>query len=304
MNKRKFFLSMVITMAILVICYCAWSLLSANQDFQDALDGGSANKTNVLVVGVDKDGVRSDVNMLFSIDAKAKTIRLLSIPRDTRVKLPNGSYSKINACIGKENGEALLIQTVKELTGLPVNDFCKVNIAALRNIIDILGGVSYDVPINMDYDDPVQDLHIHLKAGPQTLNGEQAEGLLRFRSGYANADLGRINTQQDFIKELLKQKMRPKYIFKAFPVVKEITENLETDMSAMYIMKYAWAFRDSEKTDFASFTLPGTGKTIRGVSYYICDKNATESLVRTEFRSETGKKTASDGNSISEKVIE
>ena len=95
---------MVITMAILVICYCAWSLLSANQDFQDALDGGSANKTNVLVVGVDKDGVRSDVNMLFSIDAKAKTIRLLSIPRDTRVKLPNGSYSKINACIGKENG--------------------------------------------------------------------------------------------------------------------------------------------------------------------------------------------------------
>lgn len=304
MNKRKFFLSMVTTMAILVICYCAWSLLSANPDFQDVLDGGSANKTNVLVVGVDKDGVRSDVNMLFSVDAKAKTIRLLSIPRDTRVKLPNGSYSKINACIGKENGEALLIQTVKELTGLPVNDFCKVNFAALRNIIDILGGVSYDVPIDMDYDDPVQDLHIHLKAGQQTLNGEQAEGLLRFRSGYANADLGRINTQQDFIKELIKQKMRPKYIFKAFPVIKEITENLETDMSAMYIMKYAWAFRNSEKTDFASYTLPGAGKTIRGVSYYICDKNATESLIRTEFGSEDKKTATSDENSISDKVIE
>ena len=295
---------MVITMAFLVLFYCVWTLLYANPDFQGALDMGTGNKTTVLVVGVDKEGKRSDVNMLFSVDAKAKTIRLLSIPRDTRVKLPNGSYSKINACIGKENGEAVLIQTVKDLTGLPINDFCKVNFLALRNIIDILGGVSYDVPINMDYDDPVQDLHIHLKAGPQTLNGEQAEGLLRFRSGYANADLGRINTQQDFIKELIKQKMRPRYMFHAFPVVKEITENLETDMSAMYIMKYAWAFRNSEKTDFASYTLPGTPKSINGVAYYICDKNATEDLIRTEFGTETKKTVVNDGNSVNEKVIE
>ena len=304
MNKRRFILSMVITMAILVIVYCVFVMFSTNSDFRDALDTGTAGKTNVLVVGVDKDGKRSDVNMLFSVDSKNKTIKLLSIPRDTRVKLPDGSHVKINACIGKENGEELLIETVKELTGLPVNDFCKVNFVALRNIIDILGGVEFDVPIDMDYDDPAQDLHIHLKAGPQVLNGEDAEGLLRFRSGYANADLGRINTQQAFLKELINQKMRPKYIFKAFPVVKEITKNLETDMSAMYIMQYAWKFRDSEKTQFDSYTLPGAPKTINGASYYICDEAATETLIRTEFGYVDGEEATDADYSINEKVID
>ncbi len=304
MNKRKFFLSMVITIAVVIIAYCAYTMLSANPDFSDVLDGGGADKTNVLVVGVDKEGKRSDVNMLFSVDAKEKTINLLSIPRDTRVKMPDGSYAKINACIGKENGEELLIETVKELTGLPVNDFCKVNFEALRNIIDILGGVEFDVPIDMDYDDPAQDLHIHLKAGPQTLNGEDAEGLLRFRSGYANADLGRINTQQAFLKEAINQKLRPKYLLKAIPVIKEITENLETDMSATYIMKYAWKFRNSDDITFDSFTLPGAPKTISGVSYYLCDEAAMETLARTEFGYIDGTEANDADYSINEKVID
>lgn len=304
MNKRKFILSMVITMAVVILVFCTYTMLSSHPDFSDVLDGSSINKTNILVVGVDKDGVRSDVNMLFSIDAKKKTIRLLSIPRDTRVQLPGGSHAKINACIGKENGEELLIETVKELTGLPVNDFCKVNFEVLRNIIDILGGVEFDVPIDMDYDDPVQDLHIHLKAGVQTLNGEDAEGLLRFRSGYANADLGRINTQQAFLKETIRQKLHPKYILKAVPVIREITKNLETDMTPAYIMKYAWKFRNSENVSFASYTLPGAPKTIRGVSYYICDEKAMETLARTEFGYVNGAEATDADFSINEKVIE
>lgn len=304
MNKRTFWLSMVITVASVVIIFCIVTLFSSSSDFDNALDGGSTDKTNVLVVGVDKDGVRSDVNMLFSVDAKNKTIKLLSIPRDTRIELPNGSHAKINSCIGKENGDELLIETVKELTGLPINHFCKVNFEALRNIIDILGGVEFDVPIDMDYDDPAQDLHIHLKAGPQVLNGEDAEGLLRFRSGYANADLGRIDTQQAFLKELINQKMRPKYIFKAFPVIKEITENLDTDMSAMFIAKYAWKLRDSDKTEFDSYTLPGYPKTISGVSFFVCDEVATETLVRTEFGYVDGEEASPEDYSINEKFIE
>ena len=304
MNKRKFILSLVITLAVLAIIFVVFQLFSSNTGFQDALDSSGSGKINVLVVGVDKDGTRSDVNMLFSLDPKEKTVNLMSIPRDTRVEFKKGSHGKINACIGKQNGEELLIETVKDLTGMPIHNFCKVNFEGLRNIIDILGGVEFDVPMDMDYDDPAQDLHIHLKKGKQTLNGADAEGLLRFRKGYATGDLGRIDMQQAFLKELINQKLSPKYNFKAVPVVKEISKNVETDMSVMYMLKYAWKFRDSDKVEFNSYTLPGAPKMIGGVSYYLCDEAATENLVRTQFGYSDGESTSSGNNPINEKVID
>ncbi|HBL81566.1 MAG TPA: LytR family transcriptional regulator [Clostridiales bacterium] len=304
MNKRKFILSLVITLAVLAIIFVVFQLFSSNTGFQDALDSSGTGKINVLVVGVDKDGTRSDVNMLFSLDPKEKTVNLMSIPRDTRVEFKKGSHGKINACIGKQNGEELLIETVKDLTGMPIHNFCKVNFEGLRNIIDILGGVEFDVPMDMDYDDPAQDLHIHLKKGKQTLNGADAEGLLRFRKGYATGDLGRIDMQQAFLKELINQKLSPKYIFKAVPVVKEISKNVETDMSVMYMLKYAWKFRDSDKVEFNSYTLPGAPKMIGGVSYYLCDEAATENLVRTQFGYSDGESTSSGSTPINEKVID
>lgn len=283
MNKRKFVLSLVITLAVLIVSFVALSLFSSSPNFQGMLDDTATDKINVLVVGVDKDGSRSDVNMLFCVDPVEKSIRLLSIPRDTRVKISKNSYTKINACIGRDDGEQLLIETVKELTGMPVHNFCKVNFEGLRNIIDILGGVKFNVPMDMDYDDPVQDLHIHLKKGEQVLNGADAEGLLRYRKGYANADLGRIDTQQAFLKELIAQKLNAKYLLKAGAITKEINKNLETDMSAAYMLRYAWKFRESSNVTFESYMLPGNAKTIGGASYYVCDEDATETLVRTKF---------------------
>lgn len=304
MNKRKFTLSLVITIAILIIVFVVGQLFSSNVGLENVLDNSATGKINVLVVGVDKDGTRSDVNMLFSLDPKEKTINLLSVPRDTRVEFKKGSYGKINACIGKENGDTLLIDTVKDLTGMPIHNFCKVNFEGLRNIIDILGGVEFDVPMDMDYDDPAQDLHIHLKKGMQTLNGSDAEGLLRFRKGYATGDLGRIDMQQAFLKELIDQKLSPKYILKAVPVIKEISKNVKTDMSVMYMLKYAWKFRDSDKIEFNSYTLPGTPKMIGGVSYYICDETAAKSLVRTKFGYSDGESSSVGSTPINEKVID
>ena len=304
MNKRKFILSLVITLAVLAIIFVVFQLFSSNTGFQDALDSSGSGKINVLVVGVDKDGTRSDVNMLFSLDPKEKTVNLMSIPRDTRVEFKKGSHGKINACIGKQNGEELLIETVKDLTGMPIHNFCKVNFEGLRNIIDILGGVEFDVPMDMDYDDPAHDLHIHLKKGKQTLNGADAEGLLRYRKGSATGDLCRIDMEQAFLKELINEKLSPKYIFKAVPVVKEISKNVETDMSVMYMLKYAWKFRDSDKVEFNSYTLPGAPKMIGGVSYYLCDEAATENLVRTQFGYSDGESTSSGSNPINEKVID
>ncbi len=292
MNKKAFVLSMVITLAVVTILCSVFLLFFSKPD-----------KINVLVVGVDKDGVRSDVNMLFSVDPQTKSVNLLSIPRDTRVKIGSSTHVKLNACIGKENGEELLMEKVTELTGLEIDHFCIVNFESLHNVIDILGGVEFDVPMDMDYDDPAQDLHIHLKKGKQVLNGEDAEGLLRFRSGYASADLGRINTQQAFLKEMVNQKLQLQYLPKAIPVFREITKNTETDLSMIDILRYALCFRDSDGVTFQSFTLPGSPKTIGGASYYICDSKSTAVLVETHFKSVDSSYVYGDGT-LNEKVID
>lgn len=301
MNKKKFALSLIITVVVVSVVLLILNMFSSDIDIDHVLDKNPAERVNILVVGVDKDGMRSDVNMLFSLNTKEQTIYQMSIPRDTRVEFTKGNYGKINACIGKEDGEALLIQKVKELTGMPVHSFCRVNFEGLRNMIDILGGVEFDVPMDMDYDDPYQDLHIHLKKGKQTLSGADAEGLLRYRKGYASGDLGRIDVQQEFLKEAISQKLRPKYLFKAVPMIREISKNIDTDMSVMTLAKYVWQFKNSDKIDFRTYTLPGVPKTIGGVSYYICDESATKSLVRMDFgyqNDETG------GSPLSDKVID
>ena len=303
MNFKKFFLSLVITFVILAIVVTGITFFSATGGFSGVLDKVSDGTTNILVVGVDNDGTRSDTIMLLSVTPKDKTINILSIPRDTRVSLKKGYYTKINSCIGKDNGEQLLIDNVKELTGLPVHSFCKVGFEGVRNIIDILGGVEYDVPMDMDYEDPVQDLVIHLKKGPQVLDGAQSEGLLRFRSGYASADLGRISTQQDFIKEAAKQKLNVKYIFKIFPIMNEISESLDTDLSPMEIIKLAWKFRDTNKLKLESYVLPGEAKTIGSRAYYVADEDAAQQLSMMLETVPTGEDGVTD-DTLSDKVID
>lgn len=276
MNIKKFFLSLGITALVLIVVFTGFFLfLSGDGSMKNFLDDTNGTERNILVTGVDAEGKRADVIMLICSDTENDALNIISIPRDTRVKLPSGKNSKINACLGKEDGEALLCEKVRELTGKSVNSFCKVNFEGLRNIIDILGGVEYNVPIDMDYDDPVQDLKIHLKKGMQKLDGEQAEGLLRFRAGYANADLGRINVQQDFIKAAAEQKLNFKYILKLPAVMTEVNKNLDTDMSGLDIFSFALKAKGA---DMQSCTLPGAAKYIGGVSYYVADENAAEKI--------------------------
>ena len=303
MNFKKFFLSLVITFVILALVLTGITFFSATGGFRGVLDKVSDGTTNILVVGVDADGTRSDTIMLLSVTPKDNIINIISIPRDTRVSLKKGYYTKINSCIGKDNGEQLLIDNVRELTGLPVHSFCKVGFEGVRNIIDILGGVEYNVPMDMNYEDPVQNLVIHLKAGPQVLDGAQAEGLLRFRSGYASADLGRISTQQDFIKEAAKQKLNIKYIFKIFPIMNEISESLETDLSPIEIIKLAWKFRDTKNLKMESYVLPGEAKTIGSRAYYVADDDAAQQIAMMLETVPTGE----DGetpDTLSDKVID
>ena len=143
--------------------------------------------------------------MLVNINPGVPEISVMSIPRDTRVII-EGRVRKINFAYPRGGGE-LAVETVERLLETEIDHYVYIDLSVFRKAIDLLGGVEYYVPQNMYYDDPYQNLHIHLKKGYQLLDGRKAEYLVRYRKGYKNGDIGRIKVQQDFIRELIKQKV-------------------------------------------------------------------------------------------------
>lgn len=260
-----------------------------------SLDKPSAEgKFNVLLLGVDEDGVRADTIMIFSVDNINKTTKILSIPRDTRITLNTGKSIKINSCLGFKSREKFMIETIKTVTKMPIHYYCEVNFDGFIEIVDILGGVDYNVPHDMDYDDPVQDLHIHLKAGFQHLDGKAAHDFVRFRHNnkgadvyapgeYYKGDIGRISAQQDFLKELFRQKMQPQYWLKATELIDAAYSNVKTNFTIASALDFASILKSAESTDLESFVLPGEGRYVGNVSYYIYDSSETKKLIAEEF---------------------
>ncbi len=165
----------------------------------------------VLVMGVSEDisTPLTDTIMLAGYNPETQKAFLLSIPRDTFIGESQSSAKasqKMNAQYKK--GVDVSVTEVEELLGVNIDNYVVVKTSMLVDIVDTIGGVEFDVPIDMEYDDPTQDLHINLKAGMQTINGDKAEQLLRFRHNndgssysykYGDNDFGRMRTQREFI---------------------------------------------------------------------------------------------------------
>ena len=208
-----------------------------------------------LLVGVADMG-GSDTIMLGAFDTKNQTATLISIPRDTLV-LRNGYYSKINATYSS-GGVDLVRQTVSETLGVPIDYYVKVDLAAFEAIVEEIGGVWFDVPVDMDYEDPYQDLYIHIKAGYQRLNGQQAVGVVRCRSCYPNADIGRVQTQRAFLSALVSQTITLSNVTKVTALINILDTYVESDMSLENMIYFATqAIGMDLDTDLSSATLPG-----------------------------------------------
>lgn len=246
------------------------------------------DKKAVLVMGMDESGLRSDVMMLAIVDGRSGNVDVISIPRDTRVKV-EGSRMKINAAhaIGKEE---LAMKTVENLLDVEVDHYVKFSFETFRRVIDALGGVDYNVPQDMKYYDPYQELEIDLEEGYQHLDGDEAEQLVRFRQ-YPMGDEDRIKVQQDFLKELVKQKLNAGIILRLPMLAKEIGECIETDIPADKWISYANVVRKMDENSVQTYQLPGGAQNINGVSYYICDENETEDVMKEITARHSGKKT-------------
>lgn len=217
----------------------------------------STGKMNVLLLGVDEAGLRTDAIMVASYDFDNESLKLLSIPRDTKVYVTNRKVTrKINevhamskkGASGGIMGPLASVEAVSTLTGIPINYYVEFSFDAIDEIMDILGPVSFDVPDvegggkGMNYDDPTQNLHIHLKPGLQELSGNQVQQFLRYRKSNNNtvdgSDTSRVQRQQEFVKALIDQKVNMSLIVKVGDIYSQVKKNIKTNFSAGEIAKY------------------------------------------------------------------
>ena len=224
---------------------------------------------NILLCGTDGDGYRTDTIMIGHLDVNRHTAALLSIPRDTPID-SNGRLVKINSLYanGKEAGMERLERTLSYLLGFEMDGYLLVDLNAFKAAVDLIGGVKFNVPQDMYYDDPTQDLHIDLKAGEQLLDGEHAMELVRFRKGYASQDIQRTKVQQDFLLALMEQTIRVENLSKLQEYAEIFTTYALTDLSVGNLLYFAEQLTKCDTENITTYTAEGQGATINGGSYY------------------------------------
>lgn len=238
------------------------------------LDARKAGTSTILLAGMDESGMRTDTLMLLSVSRPEKRLSLVSLPRDTLI---NGSYTvpKLNSVYAANNGGSegieMLLTRVGEIIGFRPDGYMLIELSAFVDLVDELGGVTFDVPVDMYYNDPSQDLYIDLKAGTQTLTGEEAMGVARFRSGYADADLGRVQVQRDLLTAILKEALSLKGTVKAPVLLNILLSHTTTDLTAANLLWLAESMVVVDLSKAETVTLPGNAQYLGGVSYYILD---------------------------------
>lgn len=279
--KRKripiLFILILVSVLIVAVIYtvrdvAAKPIFSQSDNDKQALqtlDDISDSSFNALLIGLDKSAVNTDAIMLVNVDKSEKCIRMLSIPRDTKVTV-DGKTRKINSCYYRY-GLDVLISEIKELTCSPINYYAIIKPGVLAEIVDCLGGVEYDVEQNMHYSDPAQDLYINLEKGTQTLTGDQAEQYCRYRS-YLLGDITRTQSQQKFFKALFEQKLNLKNITKINALLSVVGENVETNVDFLDIINNLSVMQMIKNGDqIECIETPGTYNDMQkeGVSYYL-----------------------------------
>lgn len=275
---RRTLLSLLgVLVAFAVIC-CFFGQPKDHTDSRTRRSGVST----ILLCGTDEEGYRTDTMILMTLDSREHTVSLLSLPRDTYTS--GYSVPKLNsACGAAGGGEAGMENLMNEVTvllGFRPDRYAMVNFDVVEKVVDLFGGVTFNVPMDMDYEDPYQNLYIHLKAGEQKLDGEESVQLLRFRSGYAMADLERVNVQRAFVQAAMEQWVNPLLIFRGPAALAAVRNDTTTDLSVGNLIWIARAMIGCDFADITTNTLPGQPQMINGGSYFVADQTATAQMMQ------------------------
>ncbi|MBS5139723.1 MAG: LCP family protein [Clostridium sp.] len=277
-----------------------WEGKAEKSDFVASADVSTEAKDqllNIALLGTDGDGFRTDVNIVASLNLTTKEVHLISVPRDTRVVMTddmiaylekndrtipqaNGVYgqcklTEVHAYAGEGNRSTFTVAMLEEILGIDIDYYVKVDLDAFKDIVDAVGGVEFDVQERLYYSDPAQGLYIDLYPGPQVLDGEKAEMLVRFREGYAQKDLKRIEVQQEFLKAFISQVCSSDKIMSNLDsYIKIFMEKVESDMPVATALKYAGYIKEIDPASITTDTIPGEGG-----AYFDMDEEGTKELV-------------------------
>lgn len=233
--------------------------------------GRRPNTYTVLVVGEDVAGMNTDTIMVGTLDIDAGTLDVVSIPRDTLVNVP-WNIKKVNTYYASAGGIEGLMDGLSELLGFRIDSYIIMNVYCFEQVIDAIGGVYFDVPVNMSWGDPTIGRSYNIAAGEQWLDGYNALGVVRFRkntdgTGYPTGDIGRIETQQKFLKACAKQMLKLGNIPNLGKVTSIVTDNLDTNLSSGNMAFFAQEFLKLDGDSIRFHTMPYEAVYIKGGSY-------------------------------------
>lgn len=288
----RFILSILAVIFIIYIVCAAASLFGGGKPVNFAFL--SKSKTvksealeNFVVAGVDEQGQRTDLILFCQYNDITKSLNVLQIPRDTRVESKRYD-KKINSAYGTEKKEAALFEEIEDITGIVPDKYAIVSFKAFRELIDAIGGVEVNVPIRMYYHDPYQNLNIDLLPGKQLLDGKKAEMYMRFRqnddgTGYKNGDIDRVAAQKEFYGLVADKLLSVKNVFKTHKILQIFKNNVKMNFTGEDVLSYIGKIPSFKMENIKIHTLPGEGKYIGGVSYFVHDVEATKKIIDENF---------------------
>lgn len=240
--------------------------------------------SNILFLGMDREAGLCDVIMLVNVNFTDNSAAIAHIPRDTYAAYTENSYKKLNGAYNALGGAAQTAEFLEGAMGIDIDHYLCTDLDTLVAAVDAVGGVDVDLPCDMLYKDPAQGLYIDLKKGLQHLDGALAEKFLRFRSSYAEGDLGRIDAQKMFMAaffDRIAEEFSPALAVK----LAAVAENVETDLSVADMLSFGVQTLDMDKERIWMLTLPGADlvATESGASYYVLSRSANAEIMEKYF---------------------
>lgn len=238
---------------------------------------------NFLLLGLDRSERLSDVIMLVSADIDKKEITVAQIPRDTYAEYTSAAYRKLNGAVSSLNGGRAVADFLENVFKITIDYYITVDLDGVAKAVDELGGVEVDIPEDMVYEDPYQDLSIELKAGRQLLDGEKAKQFIRYRSGYLRGDIARLDAQKIFLSALFE-----KLLSCGFPKLITTSQKLinasESDAPFAECLKIVSKYTETKAKDIKLITMPGSDvRSAGGAWYYVLNKKETYNVLSRYF---------------------
>lgn len=272
-KRRKGWRVAVVLALLLALLVGLFHFVLAQQPETESVQTRKKDCATILVAGTDEGGYRTDSMLLVNLNRKDRSISLVSIPRDTLI-FCEYSVPKINSAYGwaggGEAGMQELLLRVSEIIGFEPDGYVVVDLQVFEELVDLMGGVKFDVPVDMHYEDASQGLKIDLQAGQQRLTGEQAMQVARFRSGYATADLKRIEVQRELVSAAIDQWVSLRGLLRLSKAVTLVLEKTHTDLEKSNLLWLAESFLLCSG-NIRSQTLPGSAVNFTSGSYYVLD---------------------------------